>query len=94
MKKVVVRSLAGIILSAFLIYASDYAVLQYRIATHRNAYGTATIQSYYAIQQKNGKTEYDFQPPSRETCVHSLFAHSGCPPCLYERKHPEKAIHI
>src|SRR5258705_564089 len=63
MKKVVVRSLTGIILSAFLIYASDYAVLRYRIATHRNAFGTATIQFYYAIQQKNGKTEYDFQPP-------------------------------
>ena len=94
MKKVVGRSLAAIIVLAFLVYASDYAVLRYRVATNRNAYGTVTVQFYYAIQQKNGKTEYDFQPSKPEICVNSLFAHSGYPPCWYERKHAEKAIPI
>ena len=93
-KKIVIRVLAGTIVAAILVYGTDYALLRYRIATRRNPYGTVTVQFYYAIHEKNGKTEYDFEPPQPETCVNSIFPHSGYRPCWYERKHAEKAIVI
>src|SRR5438445_11352267 len=93
-KRIVTRVLAGILVAAILVYATDYALLRYRIATRQHPYGTVTVQFCYAIQEKNGKTEYDFQPPQPETCVNSIFPHSGYTPCWYERKHAEKAIVI
>lgn len=94
MKKIVASVLAGLIAVSVLAYAADYLIWRYKIATGRSAYGTLTVQFYYAIQEKNGKTEYDFQPPQQESCANSLFPHSGYSPCWYERKHTEKAIKI
>ncbi len=83
-----------ILIAAVIVYAVDYLVWRYRVGNKRNPYGTLTVQFYYAIQEKNGKTEYDFQPPQQETCVNSLFPHAGYSPCWYERKHTQKEIRI
>jgi len=94
MKKNVLRLLLIAVAVGFSIYLSDYAIFRFRVATGHRPYGTVTIRYYYAIQEKNGKTEYDFQPPQPETCANALFPHSGYRPCWYEIKHPEKAITI
>jgi hypothetical protein len=94
MKKIMASVLAGLIGASILAYALDYLLWRYKLSTGRTPYGTLTVQYYYAIQEKNGKTEYDYQPPQRESCVNSLFPHSGYSPCWYERKHTEKAIRI
>jgi hypothetical protein len=94
MKKILgLTALIAVVLAA-LVYIVDYSIWRVRVATNRNAYGMVTVQYYYAIGEKSGKTEYDFQPPQQETCVNSLFPHAGDSPCWYERKHPEKAITI
>jgi|SRR5436309_7033817 len=94
-----IKKLAGIVLAALcaialLTYAGDYLVWRFRAVRGYNPYSTLTVQFYYAIGEKNGKTEYDFQPPQQETCVNSLFPHGGYSPCWYERKHTEKAIRV
>jgi hypothetical protein len=94
MKKIIASIVAVLITAAALSYVVDYSFWRYKVVTGHNPYGTLTVQFYYAIQEKNGKTEYDFQPPQRETCVNSLFPHSGYSPCWYERKHTEKAIRV
>lgn len=94
MKRIAALSLTTLIAIAVLVYGVDYLVWQYKFATGHAPYGTVTVQFYYAIQEKNGKTEYDYQPPQPDTCVNSLFPHAGYTPCWYERKHPEKAIRI
>jgi hypothetical protein len=94
MKKIVASGLVALMAASVLAYGLDYSLWRYKLSTGRNAYGTLTVQFYYAIQEKNGKTEYDFQPPQQESCVNSLFPHSGYSPCWYERKHMEKAIKI
>lgn len=94
MKKIVLGIVAVLIASAIVCYGADYLFWHYRLATGRNPYGTLTVQFYHAIHEKNGKTEYDFQPPQQETCVNSIFPHGNYPPCWYERKHKEKAIEI
>jgi hypothetical protein len=94
MKKILgLTALIAVVLAA-LVYIVDYSIWRVRVATNHNAYGMVTVQYYYAIGEKSGKTEYDFQPPQQETCVNSLFPHAGDSPCWYERKHPEKAITI
>ena len=94
MKKIAALSLAALISAGSLVYAVDYLIWRYKLATDHSPYGTVTVQFYYAIEQKNGKTEYDYQPPQLDTCVNSLFPHAGYTPCWYERKHTEKEIKI
>ena len=93
MKKIAARIAASIAILIISAYITDYLILRYRIATRRSPYGTVTVQFYYAIQEKNGKTEYDFQSPQPETCVNALFPHFRYRPCWYERKRPEKGHH-
>jgi len=94
MKKIAALSLTVLIAVCVLLYAVDYLVWRYKRATGHHPYGTVTVQFYYAIQEKNGKTEYDYQPPQPDMCVNSFFPHAGYTPCWYERKHTEKAIKI
>jgi len=93
-KRLFIVALGSAVVLAGLVYLADYAIWRYREARGENPYGTVTIQFYYAIGEKSGKTEYDFQPPQQETCVNSWFPHAGYLPCWYERKHTEKEIKI
>ena len=94
MKKIATLSLTALIAIAVLVYAVDYLIWRHKLATGHGPDGTVTVQFYYAIQEKNGKTEYDYQPPQSDTCVNALFPHAGYSPCWYERRHPEKEIQI
>ena len=73
MKKIAALSLTVLIAVCVLLYAVDYLVWRYKLATGHHPYGTVTVQFYYAIQEKNGKTEYDYQPPQPDMCVNSFF---------------------
>ncbi len=77
-----------------LAYALDYAVFRIRAAINRNAYGSVTVNHYYAILQKNGKTQFIFDPPQAQTCVHALFPHEGWLPCWYLTRHPDQRTDI
>jgi len=88
---IVVVSLAGIALLAFTV---DYAVLRIRAALGGNAYGSVTVNHYYAVLQKNGKTQFIFDPPAPQTCVNALFPHQGWQPCWYLRKHSDRRTDI
>lgn len=77
-----------------LIFGVDYTVFRVRVATNRNAYGSVTVNHYYAIQQKNGKTQFIFDPPQPQTCVNALFPHAGWLPCWYLSLHPEQRTDI
>ena len=94
MKKIAALSLTALVAASLLFYEGDYVVWRYKVATGHSPYGTITVQFYYAIEEKNGKTEYDYQPPQPDTCVNSFFPHAGYSPCWYERRHTEKAIRI
>jgi hypothetical protein len=94
MKKIAALTLIALIFVCALLYAADYLMWRYKLATGRGPYGTVTVQFHYAIQEKNGKTEYEYQPPQPDICVNALFPHGGYSPCWYQRKHPEREIRI
>lgn len=93
MKKIIF-TLVALLCGVGLLYLGDYAVLRYRIARNRMPYDTVTVQVYYAVPQKTGKMEYDFQSSQQETCVTSLFPHLGDLPCWYARKHTDREIKL
>jgi hypothetical protein len=77
------------ILSLTAIYLGDYAIARSR------PLGSVQVQPYYAIHQKNGKTEFDYGvPPETQTCVASLFPHLDNTPCWYLNKHKTRKIEI
>jgi hypothetical protein len=79
---------------AVLIFMVDYAVFRVRVAANWNPYGLVTVDHYYAVAQKSGKTQFIFDPPQAQTCVHALFPHAGSLPCWYLVRHPEQRTNI
>jgi hypothetical protein len=77
-----------------LIYAADYIAFRYRVSHGRDPYGQVTVSSYDAVPQKNGKTQFIFNPPEAQTCAHSLFPHAGFTPCWYLQRHAEQRIDL
>ncbi len=79
---------------AALVFGADYVVLRIRVWKNWKAYDSVTVNHYYAVAQKNGKTQFIFDPPASQTCVNSLFPHSGWLPCWYLRGHPDQRTDI
>ena len=94
MKRLLLQSLAGVVVLGALVYAGDYLSLRYRMLRHKEVIGSVTVTPLYVIQQKNGKTEYDFARPQSQPCVYSLFPHFGDPPCWYLSRHTQQQINI
>ena len=86
-----IAAVFAIVALAFLV---DYGVFRLRVLTARSPYGSVVVRNYYAVPQKNGKTEFIFDPPAAWTCVNSLFPHQGYPPCWYLSRHPEQRTDI
>ncbi len=82
------------ILSLALVYAGDFAMVWYRIRANRQPFGSVSVEHYYAVPEKNNKTEFMMQEPENETCVHSLLPHFGFSPCWYARRHTEQRENI
>jgi hypothetical protein len=80
--------------TASLTFVVDFSLFRLRVAAHRNPYGSVVVSHYYAVLQKNGKTQFIFDPPAPETCVHALFPHSGMLPCWYLNRHREQRTNI
>jgi hypothetical protein len=91
---VIAAGITSILILTLAAYAADYAIFRYRLSTNRQPYGQFTVSSYDAVQQKNGKTEFIFNPPEPQTCVHALFPHAGFVPCWYLQRHTEPRTNI
>lgn len=94
MKGLLLRIVGAGVILALLTYVGDYVSVRYRISKGRAQFSTVTIQPYYAIHEKSGKTEYDFAEPQSQVCIHSLFPHFGYSPCWYVKRHTDKRIDI
>lgn len=83
-------------LGVALVYAGDYLRVRYKMIRQAgDAFGTVKMERLYAIPQKNGKIEYEFDAQRPEVvmpCVHSLFPHMGNDPCWYLRRNSQKPI--
>jgi hypothetical protein len=87
------KQIAIIVLGTIAIsYAADYAVLQLKMNKNNGADALGSVTSYYGTALKDGKMEIFTDQPQVETCVHSLFPHSGYRPCWYASRNNVKPI--
>jgi hypothetical protein len=93
-RRIFLGSLLFILTTATLTYVADFGLFRLRVAAGRNPYGSVVVSRSYAVLQKNGKTQFIFDPPAPETCVHALLPHSGIRPCWYLSRHPEQRTNI
>ena len=94
MKRLLLKVLVALASASILTYAGDYVVFRYRVTRNLSPYGSVTVNSYFAVPQKTGKMEYDFQSSQQETCVNALFRHMRYPPCWYLPRHTDKQIQL
>jgi len=94
LKRVIGIGLLSAMGLTLLAYAADYAVFRYRLSSNRRPFGQVTVTTYDAVAQKNGKTEYIFNPPEAQTCVNALFPRAGYQPCWYLQRHTEQRTNI
>jgi|HubBroStandDraft_6_1064221.scaffolds.fasta_scaffold3455883_1 hypothetical protein len=94
MKRILTWGLAIIAIGAFFLYTGDYISLRYRIPGNRDQFGTVTVESYYAVPLKDGKTEFIMGDTQNQQCVNSLFPHFDCSPCWYANKKKVKRINM
>jgi hypothetical protein len=94
LSRIIVIGLASLLGLTLLAYAIDYAVFRYRLSTNRQPFGQITVTSYDAVAQKNGKTEFIFNPPEPQTCANALFRRAGYQPCWYLQRHTEQRTNI
>jgi len=94
LKRLLAISFSSALGLTLLAYAVDYAVFRYRLSTNRQPFGQVAITSYDAVAQKNGKTEFIFNPPEIQTCVNALFPRAGYVPCWYLQRHTEQRTNI
>jgi hypothetical protein len=94
LRRIFVGMLLTLLGTAVLAFGVDFAVFRIRVAANRNAYGSVVVNHYYAVLQKNGKTQFIFDPPQAEACVNALFPHAGALPCWYLIRHPDQRTDI
>jgi hypothetical protein len=82
MKRILVMAILGLC----VLYGCDY------LAGRHATLGTVKVERYYAIPQKDGKTEFVFAAPESQACVQSLLPHLGYSPCWYVNRHRRKRI--
>jgi hypothetical protein len=75
---------------AAVLYLGDGLILRLR----SQPYETVTVQHYFAIAQKTGKVQLQFDRTYDQPCAKSLFPHAGRPPCWYLKRHTEQWTRI
>lgn len=93
-RRALARSILVLAILAAIAFAGDYAAVRYRMSAGGKPFGIVTVRPYYAVRLKSGKTEFLFQNPRPESCVHSLLPHLDMSPCWYLRRHPEERTDI
>jgi hypothetical protein len=94
LKRLIVVGLSSALAITAVAYAVDYFLFRSRLSSNRQPYGQVTVNRYDAITQKSGKTQFIFNPPETQTCVHALFPREGYTPCWYLERHTEQRTDI
>lgn len=93
-RRVLARTFLLLAASFALLYIADYLAARWHIPSNRELFGSVLVRRFYAVGEKNGKTEFLFNPPETQPCLNSLFPHFGYTPCWYLRRHNEQRINI
>lgn len=88
------RGIFGLLVLIALLWIGDFISFRYRLskATPGDPLTAMTVQTTYAIPQKDGRAEYVFGLPHPVTCARSIFPHAGATPCWYLRETASRPV--
>lgn len=86
------RKAAGFAIALGLIYAADAAWVALRTTDHHLPTRTVQVHVMLAVPQKNNRVEFVPAGTQTETCLSSLFPHSGLAPCWYAERHTRREV--
>ena len=88
------RGLIVVVLLVLVVYGGDYLWLRYRMATNRNPFGSVTLDVYYSVKLKSGKTEFSYGGQQSFECPNSLLPQYWEKPCWYAKRRKDMQINI
>ncbi|AEU39095.1 hypothetical protein [Granulicella mallensis] len=86
MKRILLRTLVGLLIIAALSYPVDWAVWKLRVS-HGNGMGKVQVISVVAAEMKNNKEEYYLGDVNVVDCSYSLFPQAGSGACWWLQRH-------
>ena len=90
-RRLVARSAWSMLAALVTVYIADFVVLRSRVSA---GLPQVTVQTVYAVRQKDGRIEYSDGDNETETCSRSLFPQMGYLPCWYVYRHLTKVVKV
>jgi hypothetical protein len=89
-KRFAAIALAWLIAVSAAMYVGDWSIFRLRAHPSENV----SVQHYYAIAQKTGRIDLQYDRAYTQPCARSLFPHDGMQPCWYLKRHAEQWTNI
>jgi len=84
---IIQRMIWGVIAAVVLVFVGDLLWAKHLMANPNMGLGTVMVRHEWDVPRKDGRVEFDIDPPQPETCIHSMFPHFGYAPCWYAVRH-------
>lgn len=86
MKRVLGRTVAGLIVALVVLYVGDWAAWRVRVAMG-GGMGSVVVSSIVVLPLKDNKEEYDWGGTADVSCSRSIFPQAGGGACWWLRRH-------
>ena len=86
MKRILGRTVAGLIVALVILYVGDWAVWRLRVAKG-GGMGSVVVSSIVVLPLKDNKEEYDWGGTAEVSCSQSIFPQAGSGACWWLRRH-------
>ena len=86
MKRILGRTVAGLIVALVVLYVGDWAVWRARVA-RGGGMGSVVVSNIVVLPLKDNKEEYDWGGTADVSCSLSIFPQSGSGACWWLRQH-------
>ena len=86
MKRVLGRTVAGLMVALAVLYVGDWAVWRVRVAKG-GGMGSVVVSSIVVMPLKDNKEEYDWGGTEDASCSLSIFPQAGSGACWWLRRH-------
>jgi hypothetical protein len=85
-KRILGRTVAGLIVALVVVYVCDWAVWRVRVA-RGGGMGSVAVSSIVVMPLKDNKEEYDWGGTADVSCSRSIFPQAGSGACWWLRRH-------
>jgi hypothetical protein len=85
-KRILGRTVAGLIVALVVLYVADWAVWRVRVA-RGGGMGSVVVSNIVVMPLKDNKEEYDWGGTADVSCSRSIFPQAGSGACWWLRRH-------